>query len=128
MTGTRATKAQLQEEIADLRRRLADLEAADQQHRQDTVRAGQHANTLDALHATVLEVMSRLELNELLKAIVTRAGQLLDVPHGYINLYDPTTDTMELKYGVGMFASLIGYRLPLGAGLVGKIWATGRWV
>ena len=53
MARTRATKAQLQEEIEALRRRLAEWEAADRQHRQHAASVRQHAETLDALHATV---------------------------------------------------------------------------
>ncbi len=125
MANTRATKAQLLEEIEALRRRLAELESVDQQHRQDAAAVRQHAEMLDAVYATVREVISRLDVNDLLKAIVTRAGQLLDVPHGYIDLYEPAADAMVTKYGVGLFAPLVGYRMKRGEGLVGKVWASG---
>ena len=126
MITTRVTKAQLLKEVEALRRRLAEREAADQEHRQDADTAHRQAEMLDALRATVLEVMSRLDLDSLLKAIVTRAGQLLDVPHGYIFLCNSADDVIELRYGSGVLSSLVGYRLKRGEGVGGKVWATGR--
>ncbi|MGH2524851.1 MAG: hypothetical protein ACRDH2_20275, partial [Anaerolineales bacterium] len=44
---------------------------------------------LDALHATTLSLMKRLNVDELLSAIVTRAGALLETEHGYMDLLLP---------------------------------------
>ena len=54
---------------------------------------------LAALHETTLGLISRLELNELLQAIISRAGQLLGTPHGFIFLADPDGERLEQKVG-----------------------------
>jgi signal transduction histidine kinase/DNA-binding response OmpR family regulator/HPt (histidine-containing phosphotransfer) domain-containing protein/PAS domain-containing protein len=81
---------------------------------------------LAALHATTLGLISRLDLNELLQAIVTRAGQLLGTPHGFIFLLEPGEKEIEQKVGVGIFAEAIGFRLKPGEGLSGQVWQSGR--
>ncbi len=80
---------------------------------------------LAALHATTLGLISRLDLSELLQAIVTRAGQLLGTPHGFVFLLEPGEDEIEQKVGVGTFADTIGIRLKPGEGVSGHIWQTG---
>ncbi|HMN29039.1 MAG TPA: GAF domain-containing protein [Caldilineaceae bacterium] len=79
---------------------------------------------LGALHATTLGLVSRLDLNELLEAIVNRAGQLLGTPHGFIFLLEPGEDTLELRVGMGAFATRIGSRLQPGEGVAGQVWQT----
>jgi GAF domain-containing protein len=89
---------------------------------------------LAALHETTLGLISRLDLNDLLTALVTRAGQLMDTPHGFIYLIEPfdsaqdrPEDTvLECKVGVGVFSRTISLRLKLGEGLSGKVWQTGQ--
>ena len=84
---------------------------------------------LAALHETTLGVISRLDLNELLQTLVTRAGQLLGAPHGFIYLLEPGEGEIEQEIGVGLFADAIGYRLKPGEGVSGRVWQTGKpWV
>jgi len=77
---------------------------------------------LAALHETTLGLISRLDLNDLLHAIVNRAGQLLGTPHGFVFLLEEQDDVLEQKVGLGIFESVIGYRLKKGAGLSGRVW------
>ncbi len=90
-----------------------------------------------ALHDTSLGLMSRLDLNDLLEALIGRAGQLLGAPHGYIYLVEPALQpsapfeterkyVLERKVGVGVFSQFIGLRLKPGEGLAGKVWQTGQ--
>ena len=81
---------------------------------------------LAALHETNLGLISRLELNELLQAIISRAGQLLGTPHGFIFLADPGGEDFEQKVGIGVYADLIGTRLKRDEGIVGQLWGTGK--
>ncbi len=71
---------------------------------------------LVALHDTTLGLITRLDLNNLLKTLVTRAGQLLDTPHGYIFLVENGAGQTELevKVGVGALSQVIGYRTKMG--------------
>ena len=79
-----------------------------------------------ALHETTIGLISRLELNDLLQAIVTRAAQLLDVPHGSLFLLDDALGDLEQKAGIGAFAQTIGLRLPRGSGVSGHVLDSGQ--
>jgi PAS domain S-box-containing protein len=81
---------------------------------------------LSALHETTMGLIKRLDVNELLKALITRAAQLLGTSDAVIYLVEPETDELELKVGTGNFTQRIGARLERGEGLCGKVWQTGR--
>jgi signal transduction histidine kinase/DNA-binding response OmpR family regulator len=103
---------------------------------------------LAALHETTLGLISRLDLNDLLTALVSRVGQLMGTPEGFIYLVEPfgaafppaqgemqdgpgeastaLTGVLECKVGIGAFRRMIGLQLGPGEGLSGKIWHTGR--
>jgi len=81
---------------------------------------------LSALHETTMGLIKRLDVNDLLKALIARAAQLLGTSDGVIYLVEPETDELELKVGTGNFAHRIGTRLERGEGLCGKVWQTGR--
>jgi signal transduction histidine kinase/DNA-binding response OmpR family regulator/HPt (histidine-containing phosphotransfer) domain-containing protein/PAS domain-containing protein len=81
---------------------------------------------LAALNATTLGLISRLDLNELLQAIVTRAGQLLGTPHGFMFLLEPGEEEIAQKVGLGIFTDGIGYRLKRGEGVSGRVWQSGK--
>lgn len=81
---------------------------------------------LAALHETTLGLMSRLEVSDLLEALIVRAGQLLGTPHGFIYLVEAGGTVLERKVGVGCFAEYIGDRLKPGEGLAGQVWQTGQ--
>lgn len=79
-----------------------------------------------ALHETTFGLISRLDLNELLQAIVTRAAQLFRVPHGFIFLRAENTAEMEQKVGVGAFAGSVGWRLKENEGITGNVVKMGQ--
>ncbi len=81
---------------------------------------------LTALHETTLGLINRLNLQELLQALISRAGQLLGTTHGFIYLVDPEKLVLECRVGVGIFEKVIGSTLKVGQGLSGKIWETGQ--
>jgi PAS domain S-box-containing protein len=81
---------------------------------------------LAALHDTTLGLISRLDLNDLLEALVSRAGQLLGTAHGFIYLAEPDDEVLECKVGVGIFGNSIGFRIRKGEGVAGKVWQTGQ--
>jgi PAS domain S-box-containing protein len=80
---------------------------------------------LAALHETTLEIISRLDLDNLLKALIARAGQLLDTPHGYIYLADEEDQEIRRRIGVGIYEQSIGYQLDPGQGVAGRVWQSG---
>ena len=95
-------------------------------HRRVEEALQQRNDYMAALHATTLGLLSRLDLNELLHAIVARAGQILGTSHGYLFLLEPDEDEMEQRVGTGIFAPRTGTRLKPGEGVVGQVWLTGE--
>lgn len=86
---------------------------------------------LTALHETTLGLMSRLELEELLEQIISRAASLVGTEHGYVFLLtssrtDPTQEEMIMRIGVGAYNGFKGTRANLGVGLAGTVWQTGE--
>jgi class 3 adenylate cyclase len=83
------------------------------------------ADYLAALNETTLGIISRLELDELLQAVITRAGELLDAPHGYIYLASEDEAGIRRRIGVGVYEDSVGYQLQPGQGVAGQVWETG---
>jgi len=83
---------------------------------------------LAALHKTALDFMGRLELRDLLKALVAGAAALVGTSDGYVDLYDSKTQELEVRVGLGYFAKDVGYRLKTGEGLAGRVWKTGKFM
>jgi PAS domain S-box-containing protein len=81
---------------------------------------------LTALHDIALGLMSRFEVEGLLKAIVRRAGELIDTEDCFIYLYDADHNELVVRIGIGQYAELIGFRLKPGEGLAGKVWQSGQ--
>ncbi len=81
---------------------------------------------LAALHQTTLGVINRLDVSDLLGAIVNRAATLAGTEHGYLYLGHPHGDRLQVEVGIGLFAEFIGYGLAKGVGLAGKVWSTGQ--
>ncbi|MGH2521982.1 MAG: GAF domain-containing protein [Anaerolineales bacterium] len=81
---------------------------------------------LAALHETSLGLMSRLDVKDLLSALVTRAEQLVGTEHGFIYLVAPGEAEMERQVGTGVFNVNRAPRLKPGEGLSGAVWQTGR--
>jgi len=86
----------------------------------------QHDAYMTALHETTFGLIKRLNIDDLLKAIVDRAGKLVGTADGYIFLHDPQTDALVLKVGTGRFEELLGFRMKPGEGLSGKVWQSGK--
>jgi two-component system, cell cycle sensor histidine kinase and response regulator CckA len=81
---------------------------------------------LEALHQTTLSLIHRLDPQDVLEAIVTRAGQLLESDNGYVYLVVPGTQELEVRVARGAFVSYMGFRLRRGEGAAGRVWATGQ--
>jgi signal transduction histidine kinase/CheY-like chemotaxis protein/HPt (histidine-containing phosphotransfer) domain-containing protein len=81
---------------------------------------------LAALHETTVGLISRLDVKDLLQALIIRAGQLSNAPHGFIYLLEPGQTEMECKVGVGVLSRIVGVRRKPGEGLTGKVWQTGQ--
>ncbi|HEU0303921.1 MAG TPA: ATP-binding protein [Gaiellaceae bacterium] len=81
---------------------------------------------LGALHETALGVMHRLDVADLLKELLERAGELIGSGHGYIYVGRPGEPEIERRVAIGVFAEDMGRRMAPGEGLAGRVWATGE--
>ncbi|MBN2124324.1 MAG: PAS domain S-box protein [Deltaproteobacteria bacterium] len=80
---------------------------------------------LSSLHETILGLMSRLDLDDLLEAVCARAGSLAGTSNAFVYLLDPDTDELVIRLGLGFYENAVGFRLKRGEGLGGKILETG---
>jgi putative nucleotidyltransferase with HDIG domain len=83
-------------------------------------------NSLLTLCDTVIDLMSLLDVEELMELIITRAASLLQAKDGFFYVYNPDTDCLELRKAVGFCRAHIGYHMHKGVGLTGKVLQTGR--
>jgi PAS domain S-box-containing protein len=86
----------------------------------------QHNEYLAALHKTTLGLINRLDLNELLEDILSRACELAGTVHGYLYLVEPDGKTLKVHFGTGIYAKFLGYLIGRGDGLAGKVWQSGE--
>ena len=70
--------------------------------------------------------MRRLNYDELLKDILTKAAELSGTRNGYIFLADGDRKQMSLKFGIGQFESMIGLALRPGQGMIGRVRESGQ--
>lgn len=84
-----------------------------------------HNSYLEALHETTLDLIRRTNLTELFKAIVVRATHLFGADEGWVSIYDPKTDELEFKAGLGRMADMVGSRFKTSRGIAGEVWKTG---
>ena len=105
--------------LDDLESRRKEVEAAAEI-------LGRQNAWLEALHETTLGIVNHLEIGELLDTILTRAGELLDAPHGYVYLVAPDGATIERTVGRGAYTRQMGLHLTAGEGLAGKVLISGE--
>lgn len=110
---------QLEQEKQMLRVQIQERERAEALLRQQNI-------YFTALHDTAFALVGRLNLNELLEAILTRAGALVGTENGYVFLLDPETNEMVMRVGVGAYQEFIGTKAVAGVALAGTVWQTGE--
>lgn len=81
---------------------------------------------LVALHETTLAIMSRLDLRDVLEAIMVHATRLAGTSDGYIDLLSPDGTQMEMQVGIGWHAAHCGGSIDVGKGVSGRVWQTGE--
>jgi PAS domain S-box-containing protein len=96
------------------------------EHKRSEDRVREQNEYLAALHETSLALINRLQLADLLEAIIMRAAHLVGTRHGYMYVIAPEGDELVVQTGTGLFAANVGYRLKRGAGLAGKVWESGE--
>ncbi len=105
--------------LTEFERSLAERRAAAEGQRRQT-------EYMKALHETAIGLISRLDLNDLFQAMVTRAARLTGATEAFLHIYNPEKDALIIHAGVGIFADQIGFQVEIGDGLAGRVWASGQ--
>jgi PAS domain S-box-containing protein len=85
----------------------------------------QRTAQLEALRQMGLELTAELDLDALLRSVVSRAVELLGGTEGGLYLYRPDQDVLEWAVATNPSIPALGTVLRRGEGLSGKIWETG---
>ncbi len=111
-----ATSDSSASEVEQLHARIAELEH----------HAARRAHELTALHDTLLEIGQQTDLNQLLRAILKEAADLLNAPMGGLYLVRPDDETLELVVSYNLPGKWVGTTVHKGEGLSGRIAQTGQ--
>ena len=103
---------------------ISSFDITDRKRAENALR--QHNEYLTALHETAIGLLSRLDLEDLLKAIINRAGYFVGTQMGYVSLYNEEKDVLEIRAGSGYFSDYVGYSTKPGDGVSGKVLQTGQ--
>lgn len=85
-----------------------------------------HTRLMDYLHETTLDIVGHLDQAELLKAIITRAVNLVDAPFGYCALLDPHSGELNVVAVAGIDADQFSEPPRANAGLAAQVLASGK--
>jgi len=103
---------------------ISQRKALEETVRKSEEKLRQQNEYLEALHQTTLGLIRRLDLNDLLEAIITRATQLIGPADGIISLAVPGADEIEMKVGTDKYKKRLGTRFKRGEGMSGRAFQT----
>ncbi len=95
------------------------------EHKEAEEKLRRQTAQLEALHQIGLELLTQLELDVLLKSIMSRLNDLLETDLGALSLYQPDKDVLEIMATNDTNTPLIGRTFQRGEGLAGKVWQSG---
>lgn len=81
---------------------------------------------LEALRHVGLDIVSELNLDELLRSIVSRAIELVDATAGGFDFYRSDQDVLEFSIDIGYDELPDDATISRGEGLAGRVWQTGQ--
>ena len=108
----------IRRELLDARERLARKQAEREVNRQN--------RQLQVLHETALGLINRVNLQELLKTLVSQAADMGRTEHVSLHLLNAETQAMEFVFGKGLCTNQAGLRIVKGRHMVGQVWASGE--
>jgi len=114
--------------IAARRMRTALHQAATEleERRRTETTLRRQAEYLTALHETTLSIMNRLEPTSLLDSILSKAEELLETEHSFIDLVLPDRTGVQQKLGHGIFAAFQDQIILAGQGVSGRVFVSGK--
>jgi PAS domain S-box-containing protein len=98
------------------------------ERRQAETALRQQNEYLAALYGTLPAILKRLDVDDVLEAIVMRAAALVGTAHGYIYLVEPDTHDLVVQIGLGIYDHRRGYRIRPDdePGLAGRVYRSGQ--
>lgn len=81
---------------------------------------------LATLHDVAVNLMDRLDRDDLLRSIMARASDLIEAEHGFIYLRDLLAAQLHLEVGIGLFANIEEVVLNEGEGVSGRVLQSGQ--
>lgn len=119
-------EARVRDRTAELARANEALEAEIAERKQTGEESQRRSAQLEALRQVGLELTARLDLDEVLHSIVSRAIELGRWSSGGLYLHRAEQDVLEWAVAVGPNLAPPGVVLQRGEGLSGKVWETGE--
>ena len=93
---------------------------------QDYKQAQQKFQALEGVYATALDIISQLDLEQVLDSIVSRCAILVGAYSGYLTLYDKDKDLVRVVSTYPPQQEDIGREIQRGRGLSGEVIETGQ--
>ncbi|QTA83937.1 Two component system response regulator histidine kinase, GAF domain-containing [Desulfonema limicola] len=115
------TARMVSDQFARMEKVLRQLEDKISEEKELRKKVSQKNRYLAALNETNMDLMSKLDLTELLTAIMKRACELLNSNHGCIYLYNPEARLLERKIEQGLFCHIAKKEIESGFGLSGRV-------
>ncbi|MCP3875237.1 MAG: response regulator [Desulfobacteraceae bacterium] len=81
---------------------------------------------LSTLRSISLGMFRRLNLSDLLNAIMERAEKITQIPNGFLHIYNPDQNVLELRAAFGILSPYVGFKIESGKGFAGKIFKSGE--
>jgi PAS domain S-box-containing protein len=81
---------------------------------------------LTAIQTVTLDLLSTLNLDDLLESIVYRAAQLFETDSGYLDLLDPSENYLIPTVAIGVLKETSSPSVLPGQGMSGVVWQTGQ--
>ncbi|MEI6043771.1 MAG: PAS domain S-box protein [Chloroflexota bacterium] len=81
---------------------------------------------LSALYETTLQLVNHLEIEDVLKRIVSTAATMLESNHCSIMLLNTAKSAMVLRASFGVKKAAVGTEFRRGEGLAGQVWEAGQ--
>lgn len=129
----RRSETQLQVSFDELTSAHEEITATEEELRSQydsLLQINEHAsrqNTiLSLLQETTFIVVNKLDMDQLLKTIVRQAALMAGAEDAFIVLPSADHQYLEVKAGIGIYGEGNFDKAPIGSGLMGKVFASGR--
>jgi signal transduction histidine kinase len=117
--------APLFDELQQVNGMVATVEDVTQRVRAEAA-LQQRTAQFEALQKVGMEVTAHLDLDALLRSVISQAINLVGGTEGGLYLYRPERDVLEWAVAIGPNVPPTGSILHRGEGLSGKVWQTGK--